>query len=298
MGTEKRERQKANREQKLAAAKKQEMQEGLRKRVIYGIVIAVLVFGGLYLFSLSGGDDDADAETAAEVNDDTSETDGASETSEATDDGTEATDDGTETTETTDGDSDEDTADAVAEPTCPAEDGSSDRVTAFASAPPMCIDPAGTYIAEVVTSRGEFTITLDSSRAPETVNNFVFLSRYHFYDGVTFHRIIPGFVVQGGDAVGDPLGTGDPGYRFADELPEEGDYEVGSLAMANSGPDTNGSQFFIVTGDSGTALPPQYSLFGTVTDGLDIVLDIEATGTNGGTPREETTIESITIVEG
>ena len=92
------------------------------------------------------------------------------------------------------------------------------------------------------------------------------LARYHYYDGVIFHRIINGFVCQGGDPTG--TGRGGPGYRFADELPKPGRYEVGSLAMANAGPDTNGSQFFIISGPNGTGLPPQYSLFGKVVNGV------------------------------
>jgi cyclophilin family peptidyl-prolyl cis-trans isomerase len=107
-------------------------------------------------------------------------------------------------------------------------------------------------------------------------------------------------VVQGGDATGDPPGSGGPGYTFEDELPTEGPpfYEIGSLAMANSGPNTNGSQFFIVTGDQGVQLPASYTLFGKVKEGMEVVREIEATGTDGGSPTEETTITSVTIREG
>ncbi|NNF56092.1 MAG: peptidylprolyl isomerase [Acidimicrobiales bacterium] len=186
---------------------------------------------------------------------------------------------------------------------CPEPDGSSERVTGFAEAPPMCIDPTKTYVAEVSTTKGNFTIELDAAAAPETVNNFVVLSRYHFYDGVAFHRIIPGFVVQGGDAVGNPPGTGDPGYSIDDELPTAdpdtgNSYEIGSLAMANSGANTSGSQFFVVTGDQGVALPPLYSKFGIVIEGLEVIQEIEAVGTAGaGTPTEAVTITSTVITE-
>jgi cyclophilin family peptidyl-prolyl cis-trans isomerase len=130
------------------------------------------------------------------------------------------------------------------------------------------------------------------------VNNFVVLARYNYYEGSPFHRIIPDFVIQGGDAVGDPLGTGDPGYSFDDELPETGAYEVGSVAMANSGPDTNGSQFFVITGESGVALPPNYSLFGKVTAGFDVVEQIEAIETNADdAPTRRIVIETIRITE-
>ena len=148
----------------------------------------------------------------------------------------------------------------------------------------------------MATSKGTMTIALDPVAAPRTVNNFVFLARYHYFDGVAFHRIIPGFVIQGGDPEG--TGRGGPGYRFADELPKPGRYEVGSLAMANAGPDTNGSQFFIISGPDGVRLPPQYSLFGKVVGGLDVVASLDAVGSPGaGTPKERVTIDSVTIAE-
>jgi cyclophilin family peptidyl-prolyl cis-trans isomerase len=164
----------------------------------------------------------------------------------------------------------------------------------------MCIDPTKTYTANVSTNKGDFVITLDASKAPKTVNNFVVLSRYGFYDGVAFHRIIPGFVVQGGDATGDPPGSGGPGYTFADELPKAGEYKLGSVAMANSGPDTNGSQFFIITGDQGVSLSPNYSLFGQVTTGFDTTVKaLENAGNvdGSGTPTEPVYITKVTITE-
>lgn len=162
----------------------------------------------------------------------------------------------------------------------------------------MCIDPAKAYTAVLDTTLGKITIELDPTVAPETVNNFVVLSRYHYYDGVPFHRIIPGFMVQGGDAVGPTLGVGNPGYAIADELPAEGEYQVGSVAMANAGPDTSGSQFFIVTGDQGVGLPPLYSLFGQVTEGMDVVTAIESIPTTEtDAPTEEIYIVSSTIAE-
>jgi cyclophilin family peptidyl-prolyl cis-trans isomerase len=147
----------------------------------------------------------------------------------------------------------------------------------------------------MVTSEGTMVIALDPIAAPVTVNNFVFLARYHYFDGIVFHRIIPGFVLQGGDPTGS--GRGGPGYRFADELPKAGRYEIGSLAMANAGPDTNGSQFFVISGPQGVRLPPQYALFGKVVSGLDVVATIDAIGTPSGTPKADVTIESVTITE-
>ncbi len=180
-------------------------------------------------------------------------------------------------------------------PPCPAPDGSSPKLQEFDAAPPMCIDPSRRYSAEMVTSKGTMTIALDAAGAPQTVNNFVFLARYHYYEGIVFHRIIPGFMLQGGDPTG--TGRGGPGYRFADELPKPGRYEIGSLAMANAGPDTNGSQFFIVSGPSGVRLPPQYSLFGKVISDLSVVHAIEAVGSGSGAPSETVTIESVTITD-
>ena len=179
---------------------------------------------------------------------------------------------------------------------CPAPDGSSPRTTKFDGPPPMCIDPSKRYTAEMVTSLGTIVVALDAVAAPNTVNNFVTLARYHFYDGVVFHRIIKGFMCQGGDPEG--TGRGGPGYRFADELPAPGRYEVGSVAMANAGPNTNGSQFFIVSGRSGVGLPPQYSLFGKVVKGLEVVSQMEAVPTSGGDrPKTDVVIQSVTITE-
>ena len=179
---------------------------------------------------------------------------------------------------------------------CPAADGSSPPKRKFDGPPPMCIDPSRRYTAEMVTTKGTMVIALDPQAAPKTVNNFVVLARYHYYDGIAFHRVIPGFVLQGGDPEGS--GRGGPGYRFEDELPKPGRYEVGSLAMANAGPDTNGSQFFVISGPEGARLPPQYSLFGKVVKGLEVVAAIDAVGSPGaGTPKERVVIERVTITE-
>ncbi len=177
----------------------------------------------------------------------------------------------------------------------PEADGSSPKTQQFSEAPPLVIDPEKRYTAEMTTSKGTITIALDAVAAPKTVNNFVFLARWHYYDDVVFHRIIPGFMVQGGDPEGS--GRGGPGYRFADELPAPGRYEIGSIAMANAGPDTNGSQFFIVTGADGVGLPPNYSLFGKVVAGLDAVKEIESVGSRSGAPSEPVVIESVTVTE-
>jgi cyclophilin family peptidyl-prolyl cis-trans isomerase len=180
-------------------------------------------------------------------------------------------------------------------PEIPAADGSSPKRQKFDAKPPMIIDPTKTYTAEMLTNKGAMTIALDAIGAPVTVNNFVFLARWHYYDGIIFHRIIPGFMCQGGDPEGK--GFGGPGYKFEDELPKPGRYEIGSLAMANAGPNTNGSQFFIISGPDGVGLPPAYSLFGKVIKGLDVINAIEATGSRSGQPSEPVIIETVTITE-
>ncbi|MFA6005448.1 MAG: peptidylprolyl isomerase [Patescibacteria group bacterium] len=132
--------------------------------------------------------------------------------------------------------------------------------------PELTIDSAKKYTATLKTSQGEIVIELAADTVPQTVNNFVFLARQKFYDNVIFHRIIDGFMIQSGDPKGD--GTGGPGYRFDDE-PFTGEYTRGTVAMANAGPNTNGSQFFIMHADAG--LPKNYVIFGHVVTGLDVV---------------------------
>jgi cyclophilin family peptidyl-prolyl cis-trans isomerase len=158
----------------------------------------------------------------------------------------------------------------------------------------MGIDPAKRYTATMETSMGTIVIALDAVRAPKTVNNFVYLAGYKYYEGIIFHRIINGFVCQGGDPTG--TGTGGPGYRFEDELPKPGQYQIGSLAMANAGPNTNGSQFFLISGPDGTRLPPNYSLFGQVVKGLDVVDSMQRVQTaRGDRPVTDVVINSVAI---
>ncbi len=178
----------------------------------------------------------------------------------------------------------------------PPLDGSAPRQQSFKSAPEMGIDTAKRYTATLDTTLGEIVIALDAIKAPATVNNFVFLAAQHYYDGVIFHRIINGFMCQGGDPTAS--GRGGPGYKFADEVPRQGDYQIGSVAMANSGPNTNGSQFFIISGRDGVSLPPLYSLFGQVVKGLDIVEQMQRVKTGGGDrPAEDVVINSVAITE-
>ncbi|GAC1320286.1 MAG: peptidylprolyl isomerase [Chloroflexota bacterium] len=162
--------------------------------------------------------------------------------------------------------------------------------------PAMEIDQQKKYTATVNTSEGTVTIQLLPQEAPQTVNNFVFLARQGFYDGVIFHRVIDGFMVQTGDPTG--TGTGGPGYKFRDE-PVNRRYTRGIVAMANSGPHTNGSQFFIMHADSG--LPPNYTIFGEVIDGLNVVDRVATAPTRPGgersSPVNPARIESVRILE-
>jgi cyclophilin family peptidyl-prolyl cis-trans isomerase len=176
----------------------------------------------------------------------------------------------------------------------PAADGSSPQTRKFSDVPEMGIDPAKRYTATMETGLGTMVIALDPVAAPKTVNNFVFLAGYHYFDGISFHRIIKGFVAQGGDPEG--TGRGGPGYRFEDELPSAGRYEIGSLAMANAGPNTNGSQFFLISGPNGVQLPPQYNHFGQVVKGLEIVDAMQRVSTDrSDRPGTDVVINSVTI---
>lgn len=161
--------------------------------------------------------------------------------------------------------------------------------------PDMQININKTYIAKFETNQGNFEAELYTKDAPKTVNNFVVLSRDGFYDGLTFHRVIKDFMIQGGDPKGD--GTGDPGYKFDDEINSH-KLVKGTLAMANSGANTNGSQFFIVTKDATDWLDGKHTAFGNVTSGLENVMKIQdlPVGENDK-PNEAVIINKITIEE-
>ena len=171
----------------------------------------------------------------------------------------------------------------------------------YAQPPAMAIDPTKRYAATIETSAGTMKADLFADEAPATVNNFVFLAREGFYNGVPFHRIIKEFMVQTGDPTG--TGRGGPGYRFADELNTPFTYEKGTLGMATAGPNTQGSQFFIVHGAQGTRLPKNYTIFGKVTDGIDVLDKIASVPVQAGPggensqPKDPPRIESVTIEE-
>lgn len=265
MPTEKRQRKREGRQARLEAERAAAKQAARRRSIITAILAVVAVFVVLFLISQTGGDDEtalSDDNGGADVVDTTPPGDAGGPA-------------------------------AYGSTPCAPEAKPAEPVLSFDSPFEDCLVDGVDYAAELTTGDGTVTIDLLEDRAPATVNNFVNVARSGFYDGSTFHRVIEGFVAQGGDPVGEPAGTGGPGYTITDDLPEEGDYEIGSVAMANSGPDTQGSQFFVVTGDQGVALPPLYSLFGTVTDGMDAVTAIAP----GEPPADPTVIQSVEIVE-
>jgi cyclophilin family peptidyl-prolyl cis-trans isomerase len=176
---------------------------------------------------------------------------------------------------------------------------SSDTTTAKPDSGPQTLDASKTYVATVDTSKGSFQITLDAKRAPKTGGSFKSLADKGFYDKLTFHRIVPGFVIQGGDPNGD--GTGGPGYTVQEAPPQDLKYTQGVVAMAKTGsepPGTSGSQFFVVTA-ADAQLPPEYALLGRVTSGADVVSRIAAVKTDPSTekPLKPVTIHTIKVTE-
>jgi cyclophilin family peptidyl-prolyl cis-trans isomerase len=164
----------------------------------------------------------------------------------------------------------------------------------YAEAPPMLIDPAKTYTATIRTEKGDVVIQLFPDKAPITVNSFVFLAREGYFDGVTFHRVLPDFMAQGGDPTG--TGTGGPGYRFVSEISDLTFDKEGVVAMANSGPDTNGSQFFITYAPV-ERLNGGYTIFGQVTSGMDVVRALTPRDPQENPVEPGDTIETVFIAE-
>ena len=286
MGTnaDKHARQKQGRSARLADARKEVAAAHRRRRILTitsGVIVVAIVIGVLVVLSQGGSSSSASSST------------------------TTTTTPGSTTASTT---AAEKAADLPQPPKgitltkatpCPPAAGSAKRVVKFAGPPPTCIDPNATYTATFSTNKGDFTAVLDAKKAPVTTNNFVVLSRYRFYDGVPFHRIVPGFVIQGGDGDGKPWGNNDLGYEIPDELPgSSADYKDYSLAMANSGPNTNGSQFFVVLPGGGAQLnPANYSLFGQVTEGQAVVDAIGKLGNSQQEPTEAVVVHKVTITE-
>ena len=283
MATTKRERQKAARREKLEhqqqAAKRR---QNVRRGVIVAIVAILVVGTGFFLFA--GVSKSSITNTASSTAPAPSAT--------------------TTTSNTAPGGISQAKANAIAVAAgCPASPSTRVNTLSWPTAPAMTINTSKTYYAHFVTTAGDFVVRLDAKTAPVTTNNFVFLAEHKFYNCVTFHRVIPGFVVQGGDPTG--TGTGGPGYTIPDEFPKTGSptYPLDSLAMANeSSPHTGGSQFFVVTGPSGESLPAKYTLFGQVVSGQHAVQIINEAGNsspnaNGVPPVVIHRMLSVTISE-
>ncbi len=271
MSTEKRARQKAARQARRAAEARRKRRRQLLRNTVIVLILAVVVVGSVLLITQPWKKSSPSSTTST----------------------------------TLPGSSAQKAANAAAVAVgCPANPSTRVNTMSFSSAPPMTIDTSKSYKATVKTTAGNFVIALDAKAAPQTVNSFVFLANHGFYHCVIFHRVIPGFMDQTGDPTG--TGTGGPGYTIPDEYPAKASspspqYPVGSVAMANTGqPHSGGSQFFVVTGPQGEALPPSYTLFGTVTTGMDVVQKINSEGNpnpsaNGVPPKVVQRILSITI---
>lgn len=293
MSTEKRQRQRENRMRAAAQTQRSQQRSRRTRKVLRFVIIVAVVVLGLFLYSQLSGDDSSDstatattiATAADEAADDPADDPEAFETDEPSDAAE------PEPVATT-------TSAAPSAPGCPSPDGSDGPRSTFDSEPPVCIDVETIYAAAFETSMGDFTMVLDPRLDPVSVNNFVVLGRYGALDGTLFHRVIAGFVIQGGD-VELAYGTGGPGYRFTGGFAQEGWYRIGSVAMANAGsPASNGSQFFVITGNDGASLPPLYSPLGHVVEGLDVVLAIEGVPTGDrDAPVDEVVAHSVTISE-
>jgi len=276
VGTEKRERQKAGRQARREAEEKAaKRKKGLRRSI--SIAIAVVIVVGLSLLVTKPWSKSTSSTTTTTKPSTTSTTAPAP----------------------TGGSGNKSPAAMTTSADCPSNFSATLNKPSYPSYPPMTVDASKTYTATITTDVGPITVTLDAKAAPKAVNSFVYLANQHWFDCIVFHRVVQGFVDQTGDPTG--TGTGGPGYKFADELPAKASpqYPMGSLAMANSGPNTNGSQFFFVAGPSGESLPPSYTLFGTVTAGLPVVEQINAAGApasnSQGTPTTLHRMVSVTV---
>jgi cyclophilin family peptidyl-prolyl cis-trans isomerase len=278
--SDKRARQRAAREARLAAeAQSQKRRKQIRNGIIV-VVIAAVIVGIVFLVS---GNDNNNVASQSKVNS-TTTTVAAAKGSNAQ--------------------LQAQANEAAVKAGCPASPKTPTAAASqkYTAAPPMTIDTTKTYTATFKTTTGTFVASLDTTAAPKTVNNFVFLANKGYYHCVIFHRVIPQFM----DQTGDPTGTGEggPGYTIQDENPAKAanaaqQYPLGSVAMANTGQaNSGGSQFFIVAGAEGESLPNTYALFGSVTSGMNIVNTINQQGSAQGVPPDVTQrIISITIHE-
>ena len=287
MGTEKRERQKLNRQQRLTELAAQQRRSTTKKRSLQGVGLVALILLVVLIFNVTGSDDTADVASTDTALDTTSDT--------AVDTPTDSTAPAATTPVVT-----APGASLTGDTKCPAVDGSQARVTKFEKAPPMCIDAAKKYTATFDTTEGSIVVDLDTAKTPQTVNNFVTLARYKYYDGTVVFRTDTSIdIIQGGGLTN----TDDPGYTIADEGSGY-KYVEGDLAMARTGePNSAGGQWFFVAGPKASALDGQgtYVNFAKVTSGLDVVKNILAlssgSGALGGVPSRNVVITSVTITE-
>lgn len=290
MGTEKRERQKQNRQQRLSELAVQQKRAKVKKRGLqFGIGIPAVILALFLIVNVFAGDDSgpSDAELTEQVTDLLG---GSTVPADATNDSTAPTVPATTVPGKT----------ITGDTACPKADGTEARVTKFEKAPPMCIDATKTYTAVFDTSEGEIEVLLDTAKTPKTVNNFVVLARYKYYDGTTIFRTDPSIdIIQGGGLTN----TEDPGYTIEDEG-NGYKYVEGDLAMARTmEPNSAGGQWFFVTGPNAAALDGQgtYVNFGKVVSGLDVVKGILAlnsgSGDLGGAPSRTVIVKSVAIIE-
>ena len=287
MGTEKRERQKLNRQQRLTELAAQQRRSKTKKRSLQVVGLVALVLLVVLIFNKTGGDNTSSVASTDTVLDTTSDT--------AVDTPTDSTAPAATTPVVT-----APGATLTGDTKCPVTDGSQARVTKFEKAPPMCIDAAKKYTATFDTTEGTIVVALDTAKTPQTVNNFVTLARYKYYDGTVVFRTDTSIdIIQGGGLTN----TDDPGYTIADEGSGY-KYVEGYLAMARTGePNSAGGQWFFVAGPKASALDGQgtYVNFAKVTSGLDVVKNILAlssgSGALGGVPSRNVIINSVTITE-
>ncbi len=289
MGTEKRERQKQNRQQRLSELAVQQKRAKVKKRGLqFGIGIPAVILALFLIVNVFAGDDSGptDEQLREEIQTMLGATTLPGDTTAETTPTVPAT---TVPGKTISGDT-----------ACPQTDGTEERVTKFEKAPPMCIDATKTYTAVFDTSEGEIQVLLDTAKTPKTVNNFIVLSRYKYYDGTTIFRTDPSIdIIQGGGLTN----TDDPGYSIEDEG-NGYTYVEGDLAMARTmEPNSAGGQWFFVTGPNAAALDSQgtYVNFGKVASGLDVVKSILAlnsgSGDLGGAPSRTVVVNSVSIIE-
>lgn len=287
MGTEKRERQKLNRQQRLTELAAQQRRSKTKKRSLQVVGLVALVLLVVLIFNVTSGNDTSSVASTDTVLDTTSDT--------AVDTPTDSTAPAATTPVVT-----APGATLTGDTKCPVTDGSQARVTKFEKAPPMCIDAAKKYTATFDTTEGTIVVALDTAKTPQTVNNFVTLARYKYYDGTVVFRTDTSIdIIQGGGLTN----TDDPGYTIADEGSGY-KYVEGDLAMARTGePNSAGGQWFFVAGPKASALDGQgtYVNFAKVTSGLDVVKNILAlssgSGALGGVPSRNVIINSVTITE-